>query len=155
MQDKRTVRGDERLQQSMPKRETSKSDAALTRSSRVCIHTKKHHRDGRACFFVCMHFNITVVLCFAPSLFLRNCRMVRALATSSLSDLWVWSHGPERLSPRLEWPVTSSVMTPFQPSRLSKWKWGLIIIEGRGLSARLPPCTQQRKVQQRCFLNEL
>lgn len=109
------------------------------------------HRDGRVCFFVCMHFNITVVLCFAPSLFLRNCRTVRALATPSLSDLWVWSHGREQLSPHPELPVTSSVTTPFRPSRLSKLKWGLIIIEGRGLSARLPPCTQQRKVQHKWF----
>lgn len=77
-------------------------------------------RDGRVCFFVCMHFNITVVLCFAPSLFLRNCRTARASATSSHSDLWVWSRGRERLSPRPERPATSSVTTPSQPSRLSK-----------------------------------
>lgn len=77
-------------------------------------------RDGRVCFFVCMHFNITVVLCFAPSLFLRNCRTARASATSSHSGLWGWSRGRERRSPRPERPATPSGTTPSQPSRLSK-----------------------------------
>lgn len=77
-------------------------------------------RDGRVCFFVCMHFNITVVLCFALSLFLRNCRTARASATSSHSGLWGWSRGRERRSPRPERPATPSGTTPSQPSRLSK-----------------------------------
>lgn len=77
-------------------------------------------RDGRVCFLVCMHFNITVVLCFAPSLFLRNCKTARASATSSHSGLWGWSRGRERQSQPRGRPAMPSETTPSQPSRLSK-----------------------------------
>lgn len=102
-------------------------------------------RDGPVCFFVCMRFNITIVLCFAPSLCPRNCRTERASATSSPSGLWARSRGRERLSPHPR-RVTSSEMTPSHPSRLLTSKWGHTTTEARGPSARSPSCTRQRKV---------
>lgn len=123
------------------------------RKKKLCLIpealVKVQRRDRPVCFFVCMPFNITIVLCFAPSLFLRNCRTERASATSSPSGLWAWSHGHERLCPHPAWPVTSSATTPSRPSRLLTWRWGRTITEGRGPSAQLPQCTRQRKVRYR------
>ncbi len=105
----------------------------------LCLITEAlvevQRRDGPVCFFVCMCFNITIVLCFAPSPFLRNCRMERASATSSPSGLWARSRGHEPLSPHPAWHVTSSATTPSHLSRLLMWKWGRTTTEGRGPSA--------------------
>lgn len=105
-----------------------------------------HCRGRPVCFFVCMRFNITIVLCFAPSLCLRSCRTERASATSSPSDPPARSRGHEPSSPRRAWRGTCSATTPSRPSRRSTWKWGRTTTEGRGPSAPSSRSSQRKKV---------
>lgn len=102
---------------------------------------------GPLCVFVCMFFNITIVLCFALSPCLRNCRTEKVLATSSPSGPWARSRGPERLSPPPGCRAMFSATTLSRPLHHLTWKWVRSTTVERGPSALLPPCTQQRKVQ--------
>jgi len=122
------------------KRQRKKGAASNRGEARV------RRRDGPVRFFVRMRFNITIVLCFAPSPFPRNCRTARASDTSSPSGPWPRSRGRERSSRRPARRPSSSATTPSRPSRRSTWKWARTTTAGRGPSAPSPPCTRRRRV---------